>query len=51
VTNNLNNGVAIQLTWSPSKPKVAVGGAEGQGQQTHFIIKLLTKKQTKFKNI
>lgn len=51
VTNNLNNSVAIQLSWYPAKPKAVLGEAEGQGQQTHFIISLLMKNQTKFKSI
>jgi hypothetical protein len=39
MTNSLNNSVAIQLSWYPYKPKAAVVEAEGQEQQTHFIIK------------
>ena len=44
ITNNLNNSVAIQLTWSPSKPKAVVVGGE---EQTHFIIKFINEKSDK----
>ncbi|HJT49411.1 MAG TPA: hypothetical protein VJ729_14595 [Nitrososphaeraceae archaeon] len=44
VTNNLNDSVAIQLSWYPAKPKVAVGQEE---QQTHFIIKFINEKTNK----
>jgi plastocyanin len=47
VTNNLNNSVAIQLTWFPSKPKVAVGPEGQEEQQTHFIIKFINEKTNK----
>jgi plastocyanin len=51
VTNNLNNSIAIYLSWYPSKPKVVtgdVGGSEAQEQQqTHFIIKFINEKSNK----
>jgi plastocyanin len=47
VTNNLNNGIAIYLSWYPSKPKAVVGEAGGQEQQTHFIIKFINEKSNK----
>jgi plastocyanin len=47
MTNNLNNSVAIQLSWYPAKPKVGiVEGAEGL-QQTHFTIKFINEKTNK----
>jgi plastocyanin len=36
MTTNLKNNVAIQLTWSPSKPKV--------GEETHFVITFINEK-------
>jgi len=47
MTNNLNNSIAIQLSWYPSKPKAVLGEAEGQEQQTHFIIKFINEKSNK----
>ena len=47
VTNNLNNSVAIQLSWYPAKPKTGVGEAGGQEQQTHFIIKFINEKSNR----
>jgi plastocyanin len=41
MTSNLNNSVAIQLAWSPSKPNA--GGEE----QTHFIITFINEKSNK----
>jgi plastocyanin len=39
MTTNLKNNVAIQLTWSPSKPKI--------GEVTHFIITFINQKINK----
>jgi len=47
VTNNLNNSVAIQLSWYPAKPKVVVGPEGQEEQQTHFIIKFINEKTNK----
>ena len=46
VTNNLNNSVAVQLSWHPAKTKV--GATEGADeQQTHFTIKFINEKTNK----
>jgi hypothetical protein len=39
MTTKLNNNVAIQLTWSPSKPKL--------GEETHFMITFINEKTNK----
>jgi hypothetical protein len=44
VTNKLNNSVAIQIRWSPSKPRAA---GVGEDNQTHFIIKFINEKSNK----
>jgi len=47
ITNNLNNSVAIQLSWYPAKPKVVVGPEGQEEQQAHFIIKFINEKTNK----
>jgi plastocyanin len=48
VTNNLNNSVAIQLSWYPAKLKA--GPEQQEQQQIYFIIKFINEKTNKIQD-